>query len=325
MLTTIKLNGILGVEFAPEIKGELNTPQEIVNFLCCNFPDFRHYVLGSEWHYTMVVRGNNWERYIIEDSPSVLLPVTGCVVEITPVIESSGRTLTSIAMIGIGIALVATGAASGLGMSLILSGATSLLSSLINGNPKKNEEARSTFFQAPGYNVKEGTPIPLVFGEVLVKNFQVLSNEISSPVFPYVDPPSQEQNMAAFAKCPIMFIQDVEEYKDSGGYPSTDYTIALTVSSTTLTSPILAGQIIQLVYFHVAGGFYYYINPNEDGITYPCTLILTNTFNIGDTKIYCNPNNYDEGQLSFFYNSRLNEAIPYYKGYTILVQSQTYP
>ena len=28
MLTTIKLNGILGVEFAPEIKGELNTTQD---------------------------------------------------------------------------------------------------------------------------------------------------------------------------------------------------------------------------------------------------------------------------------------------------------
>jgi hypothetical protein len=27
---------------------------------------------------------------------------------------------------------------------------------------------------------KEGTPIPLVFGEVLVKNFQVLSVEITS-------------------------------------------------------------------------------------------------------------------------------------------------
>lgn len=323
MLTTIKLNGILGVEFAPEIKGELNTPQEVVNFLCCNFPDFRHYVLGSEWHYTMVVKGNNWERYITENSPSVLLPVTGCVVEITPVIESSGRTLTSIAMIGIGIALVATGAASGLGISLILSGTTSLLSSLINGNPKKNEEARSTFFQAPGYNVKEGTPIPLVFGEVLVKNFQVLSNEISSPVFPYVDPPSQEQNMAAFAKCPIMFIDDYED--DSSSYPNPNHVITLTVKSTTLKSPILAGEKLQLVVFVGTNPFFFYYDPyQEDGINFPTALTVTSQFNVGDTKLYCNPTGFDDEQLSGYY-TLINLAKMHYKKCVILVQSQTYP
>ena len=322
MLTTIKLNGILGVEFAPEIKGELNTPQEVINFLCCNFPDFRHYVLGSEWHYTMVVKGNNWERYIIENSPSALLPVTGCVVEITPVVESSGRTLTSIAMIGIGIALVATGAASGLGISLILSGATSLLSSLINGNPKKNEEARSTFFQAAGYNVKEGTPIPLVFGEVLVKNFQVLSNEISSPLFPYVDLLSQEQNMATFAKCPIMFIDDYED--DSSNYPNPNHVITLTVKSTTLKSPILAGENLQLVIFGGNHPFFFYYDPFFYDEAFPTALTVMSHFNIGDTKLYCNPTGFDDERLSG-YSTSINLAKMHYKQCVVLVQSQTYP
>ena len=103
-------------------------------------------------------------------------------VEITPVIEGSGKTLTNIAMIGIGIALVTTGVAAPLGWSLIYSGATGLLNSIINGNPK--EDAKSTFFQSSGFNTKEGTPIPLVFGEVLVKNFQVISLEITSEFAP---------------------------------------------------------------------------------------------------------------------------------------------
>ena len=322
MLTTIKLNGILGVEFAPEIKGELNTPQEVVNFLCCNFPDFRHYVLGSEWHYTMVVKGNNWERYIIEDSPSVILPVTGCVVEITPVIESSGRTLTSIAMIGIGIALVATGAATGLGISLILSGATSLLSSLINGNPKK-EEARSTFFQASGYNTKEGTPIPLVFGDVLVKNFQVLSQEISSPTFPFSDPATKEQDYADYAKCPVLLIEDYEE--DSTNYPDPNHVVTFTVKTTTLKSTILTGEILQLVRFSGNKPFISYYDPyQEDGINFPSKFVTTSPFNIGDTKLYCNPDGYSEEELDY-YSNFISLAKMHYKQLTILVQSQVYP
>jgi predicted phage tail protein len=322
MLTTIKLNGILGVEFAPEIKGELNTPQEVVNFLCCNFPDFRHYVLGSEWHYTMVVKGNNWERYIVEDSPSVILPVTGCVVEITPVIESSGRTLTSIAMIGIGIALVATGAATGLGISLILSGATSLLSSLINGNPKK-EEARSTFFQASGYNTKEGTPIPLVFGDVLVKNFQVLSQEISSPTFPFSDPATKEQDYADYAKCPVLLIEDYEE--DSTNYPDPSHVVTFTVKTTTLKSTIPTGEILQLVRFSGNKPFISYYDPyQEDGINFPTKFVTTSPFNIGDTKLYCNPDGYSEEELDY-YSNFISLAKMHYKQLTILVQSQVYP
>jgi predicted phage tail protein len=322
MLTTIKLNGILGVEFAPEIKGELNTPQEVVNFLCCNFPDFRHYVLGSEWHYTMVVKGNNWERYIIEDSPSVILPVTGCVVEITPVIESSGRTLTSIAMIGIGIALVATGAATGLGISLILSGATSLLSSLINGNPKK-EEARSTFFQASGYNTKEGTPIPLVFGDVLVKNFQVLSQEISSPTFPFSNPATKEQDYADYAKCPVLLIEDYEE--DSTNYPDPSHVVTFTVKTTTLKSTIPTGEILQLVRFSGNKPFISYYDPyQEDGINFPSKFVTTSPFNIGDTKLYCNPDGYSEEELDY-YSNFISLAKMHYKQLTILVQSQVYP
>jgi predicted phage tail protein len=322
MLTTIKLNGILGVEFAPEIKGELNTPQEVVNFLCCNFPDFRHYVLGSEWHYTMVVKGNNWERYIVEDSPSVILPVTGCVVEITPVIESSGRTLTSIAMIGIGIALIATGAATGLGISLILSGATSLLSSLINGNPKK-EEARSTFFQASGYNTKEGTPIPLVFGDVLVKNFQVLSQEISSPTFPFSDPATKEQDYADYAKCPVLLIEDYEE--DSTNYPDPSHVVTFTVKTTTLKSTIPTGEILQLVRFSGNKPFISYYDPyQEDGINFPTKFVTTSPFNIGDTKLYCNPDGYSEEELDY-YSNFISLAKMHYKQLTILVQSQVYP
>jgi len=191
MLTTIKLNGALGDNFLPEIQADAHTVREVINFLCCYFEDFKHYVLSTDWMYSIVIKAANWQREVDENSPELLLPITGLTVEITPHIQGSGgvgKFLTNIAMIGIGVALVAISGvgpvAVGLGWGLIISGATGLLQSILFGNPSVDSNAiddrRSTFFQSPGYSTKEGTPIPLVFGKVLVKNFQVLSVEIDS-------------------------------------------------------------------------------------------------------------------------------------------------
>jgi predicted phage tail protein len=197
MLTTIKLNGALGKEFLPELQADVHTVRETINFLCCYFENFKHYVLGTDWVYSIIIKAPNWEREVDENSPELLLPITGLTVEITPAIQGSGEVgkfITSVAMIGIGIALTTiTGVGAigvNLGWGLIISGATGLLQSVLFGNPSTHmnndpseismDDRRSSFFQSPGYMTKEGTPIPLVFGEVLVKNFQVLSVEITS-------------------------------------------------------------------------------------------------------------------------------------------------
>lgn len=201
MLTTIKLNGALGKEFLPELQADVHTVRETINFLCCYFENFKHYVLGTDWVYSIIIKAPNWEREVDENSPELLLPITGLTVEITPAIQGSGgvgKFITNIAMIGIGIALTTiTGVgaiAVNLGWGLIVSGATGLLQSVLFGNPKvtnadgqnltssgsSSDQRRSTFFQSPGYTTKEGTPIPLVFGDVLVKSLQVLSVEIDS-------------------------------------------------------------------------------------------------------------------------------------------------
>lgn len=195
MLTTIKLNGALGKEFLPELQADVHTVREAINFLCCYFENFKHYVLGTDWVYSIIIKAPNWKREVDENSPELLLPITGLTVEITPYVQGSGdvgRFITSIAMIGIGIALTTIGGvgamAVNMGWGLIMSGATGLLQSVLFGNPKivdNNNQSiiddrRSTFFQSPGYSTKEGTPISLVFGEVLVKSFQVLSVEIDS-------------------------------------------------------------------------------------------------------------------------------------------------
>lgn len=190
MLTTIKLNGALGKEFESDIQADVHTVREVINFLCSYFENFKHYVLATDWVYSIIIKAPNWERNVDENSPELLLPITGLTVEITPYVQGSGgvgKFLTNIAMIGIGVALTTIPGigpvAVSLGWGLIISGATGLLQSILFGNPSSpssTDDRRSTFFQSPGYSTKEGTPIPLVFGDVLVKNFQVLSVEITS-------------------------------------------------------------------------------------------------------------------------------------------------
>jgi predicted phage tail protein len=172
----------------------VHTVREVINFLCCYFENFKHYVLATDWLYSIIIKAPSWQREIDENSPELLLPITGLTVEITPYIQGSGgvgKFLNGIAMIGIGIALTTISGVGAMavnfGWGLIISGATGLLQSVLFGNPSINNdptqietERRSSFFQSPGYSTKEGTPIPLVFGSVLVKNFQVLSVEIIS-------------------------------------------------------------------------------------------------------------------------------------------------
>jgi predicted phage tail protein len=162
MLTTIKLNGALGKEFLPELQADVHTVRETISFLCCYFENFKHYVLGTDWVYSIIIKASNWQREVDENSPELLLPITGLTVEITPYVQGSGgvgKFITSIAMIGIGIALTTisgVGAmAVNLGWGLIISGATGLLQSILFGNPSINNEAvmddrRSSFFQSPG-------------------------------------------------------------------------------------------------------------------------------------------------------------------------------
>ena len=181
MLTTIKLTGILAEKFIPEIKANISSLPQAISCLCANFPDFKGYILGADYVYSLVVKSDNWERNItMNNLEEAVLPVEGKTIIISPVVTGSGRQfysyLTAGALIGLGFLVGGP-----IGASFIASGAAMGLQTLLFGYPGKPEdEERSTLFQSSGMITREGTPIPMVFGETMVKSQQVLSLNITT-------------------------------------------------------------------------------------------------------------------------------------------------
>lgn len=176
-LTTIELWGSLGEKFQSEIQGKINTPRDAINFLCCNFPSFKSYILSSSCCYTITCIGNGWEQSITPNQAD--FPIIGKRLIISPVIEGSGNELLAIlkpiVMIGIGIA---TG-----NPALIIGGIVSGLQSIFFGFPSKQQTIN---FQGIGPQTQEGTPIPIIIGSrVRVTGVMVLSYDIVSEYTPF--------------------------------------------------------------------------------------------------------------------------------------------
>ncbi|MEH1786904.1 MAG: hypothetical protein V7L23_15330 [Nostoc sp.] len=176
VLTKIELWGELGERFTPEIEGNIANSRDAINFLCCNFPDFKNYILSSTCGYTVTCVGDGWEKSI---DPSLAdFPISGKRLVIAPAIQGSGgalRILEPILMIGIGIA---TG-----NPALIIGGIVSGLQSIFFGYPNKNQTIN---FQGTGPQTKEGTPIPIAIGSrVKITTPMILSYDIVSEYTPY--------------------------------------------------------------------------------------------------------------------------------------------
>lgn len=181
MLTTIKLQGILGEKFTHELKAKIYSIPQAISCLCANFPEFKPYILSQDYVYSLVVKGQNWERQITQANiEECLFPIEGCTIIISPAIAGSGNNfwayMTAGALVGIGLLVGGP-----FGAAMVVSGASMGLQTLLFGYPgKPKEEENSVFFQSSGLQTTEGTPIPMIFGETMVKNTQVLSLNITT-------------------------------------------------------------------------------------------------------------------------------------------------
>jgi predicted phage tail protein len=182
MLTTIKLTGILGEKFIPEMQADVSNFKEVLSCLFANFPEFKNYILSQNIECSISVIKDGWEQRITEDNLEfALMPLGGSTVILCPMLAGSGESFGGLvrASVLIGIGLI-PGIGS-VGSYLVASGVSMALQTILYGYPKKpDKEENTAFFQSSGVVTQEGTPVPLVFGEVLVKTSQVLSLKVTS-------------------------------------------------------------------------------------------------------------------------------------------------
>lgn len=182
MLTTIKFTGILKDKFISEFQAKADNLQQLMSCIYVNFPEFKSYILAQEYLYEIYISKGNLTQQVTEDNlPNIsMMPLAGATVIISPAIAGSGENtrgyLQSAILIGLGL-IPGNPFAAG----LIGAGISTGLQTLLYGFPGKPKKEESTvFFQSSGAVTEEGTPVQLVFGEALVKSFQVISLDVRS-------------------------------------------------------------------------------------------------------------------------------------------------
>ena len=192
MLRKIRLYGHLAEHCGQKVfEAVARTPAEAVRFLLCNFPELRS-VMG-EGYYTVCVGqhtlelGNSPEQLsypLMDDDDIRIIPVvTGANPFRNIVLALAGFALVGLALATGGVSLGATGfvaaegakigvtlaaAAGNIGIGLALTGVAGLLSPTVP-TPETDNDPRNNFSFSGVQNVgREGVPVPVAYGEVIV-------------------------------------------------------------------------------------------------------------------------------------------------------------
>lgn len=188
MLRKIRLYGHLAEHCGQKVfEAVARTPAEAVRFLLCNFPELRS-IMGTG-HYTVAVGPHTLE---LGESPHQLTYplMADDDIRIIPVVTGANF-LRSLAFIALGAVLIGTAFATGgaslslgltgfsggagisaavgnIGIGLALTGVAGLLSPTVP-TPETDNDPRNNFSFSGVQNVgREGVPVPVAYGEVIV-------------------------------------------------------------------------------------------------------------------------------------------------------------
>jgi predicted phage tail protein len=184
MLRKIRLYGALAKFIGKRVLyADVATAAEAVRFLVANWPELERHM--ADQHYRVSVGA---EDITLDDLHN---PAGQQEIKIVPVVAgagAAGRILAGVALIalafipGIGTATaaaIAAGAKAGLtvvgtvlfgvGASLVLGGVAQLLTPTPKGNSNEEQDPRKSFsFSGIQNTSRQGVPVPIVYGEVLV-------------------------------------------------------------------------------------------------------------------------------------------------------------
>ncbi len=192
MLRKIRLYGHLAEHCGQKVfEAVARTPAEAIRFLLCNFPELRS-IMGAG-HYTVAVGPHTLELgqspeqlgypLMADDDIRIIPVVTGANILRNLAFVALGAVLIGTALFTGGVSLGLTGftaassagsgaalaaAAGNIGIGLALTGVAGLLSPTVP-TPESDNDPRNNFSFSGIQNVgREGVPVPVAYGEVIV-------------------------------------------------------------------------------------------------------------------------------------------------------------
>lgn len=181
-MNTIHFYGKLAEKFGSSFELEVKTPAEAIRALCLRAEGLAHYFQSGNWR---VVRGPAPETGIELEESGLHLTLGDRALHVIPAVSGAGggggggagkilvgAVMVAAAFFTAGTALAAWGALqTGLavvGVAMIAAGSASL-SAQVPGStkPQDKRDEQSFLFDGPVNVNRQGTPVPLVYGEII--------------------------------------------------------------------------------------------------------------------------------------------------------------
>jgi predicted phage tail protein len=209
MLRTVKVYGHLAEHCGQSVfEALVRVPADAIKFLLCNFPELRG--LMRDGYYKVAVGSHDLQ---LADCPEQLhYPLSDDdVIKVIPVVTGAGggfgKVLAGAALIAAAVILAPTGgggflgavgtgffsgavstAAGSIGLSLALGGVAQLISpvpelpSFDSGGLEGTGQLQNFAFQSIGNVDREGVPVPVVYGEMIVGSVVISTDLVAKKI-----------------------------------------------------------------------------------------------------------------------------------------------
>jgi predicted phage tail protein len=177
MLRKIKLYGRLAKFIGKRVlEADVSSAAEAVRFLLANWPELERHM--ADQHYRVSLGDYDLGEDELHDpagkQPIKIVPVVTGAGAVGRIIAGAALIALSFVIIPLGIAAAGAGIATmvgGIGASLVLGGVAQLLTptpTLSLGTDSPNDPRKSYSFSGIQNTSRQGTPVPIVYGEMLV-------------------------------------------------------------------------------------------------------------------------------------------------------------
>jgi predicted phage tail protein len=177
MLRKIKLYGRLAKFIGKRVlEADVSSAAEAVRFLLANWPELERHM--ADQHYRVSLGAYDLVEDELHDpagkQPIKIVPVVTGAGAVGRIIAGAALIALSFVIIPLGIAAAGAGIATmvgGIGASLVLGGVAQLLTptpTLSLGTDSPNDPRKSYSFSGIQNTSRQGTPVPIVYGEMLV-------------------------------------------------------------------------------------------------------------------------------------------------------------